>query len=184
MEVFWEKGFEGTTVADLTAAMDIGLTSMYAAYGSKEDLFREALEHYMHTVGARTWAAVTDARTARGAVEAFLMSTARAYSQSDCPSGCLMALSALHANAATERLRAELAAKREGRTRELSELLLRGIASGEIHSGADVSAIARFYVTVQQGMSIQARDGADRQTLESIAQLAVSAWDALVAAGR
>jgi hypothetical protein len=61
---------------------------------------------------------------------------------------------------------------------------MRGIASGEIPSGTDVSAIARFYVTVQQGMSIQARDGADRQTLVSIAQSAISAWDTLVASGR
>jgi AcrR family transcriptional regulator len=181
MELFWEKGFEGTTVADLTAAMDIGPTSMYAAYGSKEDLFREALEHYVHTVGAQIWAEVTAASTARDAVEAFLMSTARAYSRSDRPSGCLMALAALHTNSATERLRGELAQKREGRTRELAELLMRGTTSGEIPSKADALAIARFYVTVQQGMSIQARDGADRRMLESIAQSAVSVWDVLVA---
>jgi hypothetical protein len=117
-------------------------------------------------------------------VETFLMLSARAYSQSDCPSGCLVVLSALPANAATEGLRADLAQKRESKTRDLAEQLMRGVASGEIPSDTGVSAIARFYVTVQQGVSIQARDGVNHQTLESIARSAISAWDALVAASR
>jgi len=112
------------------------------------------------------------------------MLSARAYSQSDCPSGCLVVLSALPANAATEGLRADLAQKRESKTRDLAEQLMRGVASGEIPSDTGVSAIARFYVTVQQGVSIQARDGVNHQTLESIARSAISAWDALVAASR
>lgn len=180
MELFWEKGFEGTSMADLTSAMGIGSTSLYAAFGCKDELFREAVEHYGQSAGAEIWAAVTAADTAYGAVESFLMTTARAFTRGDCPTGCLIVLSALHVNGATEALRANLVDKREANTAELAELLLRGVDTGEIPSTADVSAIARFYVTVQQGMSIQARDGADRATLETIARSALAAWQPLI----
>jgi hypothetical protein len=94
--------------------------------------------------GTEIWGAVTRATTAYGAVEGYLMATAREFSRSDQPRGCLIVLSALHASEENE-------------------------------------AVARFYVTVQQGMLIQARDGADRKTLETIARLALAAWPELTA---
>jgi AcrR family transcriptional regulator len=180
MELFWDKGFEGTSMADLTAAMGIGSTSLYAAFGAKDDLFREALGHYTQNVGGEIWSAVTEASTAFGAVEGFLMATASSFTRGDCPAGCLVVLSALHANGATDALRAELIEQREQNIRDLAARLEQGVENGEIPPTADVAAIARFYVTVQQGMSIQARDGADRATLEGIARAALSAWDGLI----
>jgi AcrR family transcriptional regulator len=180
MELFWQRGFEGTSMADLTSAMGIGSTSLYAAFGSKHELFREAVQHYGQSASTEIWAAVTAADTAYGAVESYLMTTARTFTRGDCPTGCLVVLSALHVNGATEALRADLVAKREANTADLTDLLSRGVENGEIPSTADVAAIARFYVTVQQGMSIQARDGADRATLETIARSALAAWRPLV----
>ncbi len=182
MALFWERGYEGTSMTDLTSAMDIGVTSLYAAFGSKDCLFREAVEYYLQTVGAQIWNAVTAADTAYGAVEAYLMATARAFTQGGCPAGCLLVLSALHTNSATEALRADLVDKREQTTQELAQCLAQGLETGEIPFDADILSIARFYVTVQQGMSIQARDGADRAALERIARSALAAWQALTSA--
>ncbi len=120
------------------------------------------MQHYGQSAGAEIWASVIAADTAHGAVESYLMTTARAFTRGDCPTGCLVVLSALHVNGATEALRADLVDKRAANTADLAEVLARGVENGEIPSTADVWAIARFYVTVQQGMSIQARDGADR----------------------
>ena len=179
MGLFWDKGFEGTSMADLTAAMGIGPTSLYAAFGAKDDLFREAVSHYLQTVGGEIWAALREAETAFGAVENFLLATATSFTRADRPAGCLVVLSALHTNGATDALRADLTAKREQNTRDLAARLAVGVENGEIPASADVAAIARFYITVQQGMSIQARDGADRAMLEGIARAGLSAWDSL-----
>ncbi len=182
MEVFWAKGLEGASMTDLTEAMGIGSPSLYAAFGSKEALFREAVALYVSTDGSDIWAALTNADTAYGAVEGFLMETARLFSRPDKPSGCLVVLSALHATDGSEAVRAELIAKREENTGDLARRIAQGLASGEIAPGVDTGMLARFYVTVQQGMSIQARDGADRATLEKIARSALAAWGPLTTA--
>lgn len=183
MEVFWIKGFEGASMTDLTEAMAIASPSLYAAFGSKEALFREAVALYISTDGSDIWAALTKAETAYGAVEGFLMETARLFSRPDKPSGCLVVLSALHATDGNEPVRAELIAKREQNTGDLARRLAEGVTSGEIAADVDTDMLARFYVTVQQGMSIQARDGADRALLETIARSALAAWAPLTAAG-
>ncbi len=182
MEIFWEKGFEGTSMVDLTAGMGIGAPSLYAAFGSKEELFRAAVTLYVQTDGSDIWAAISKADTAYGAIEGFLMETAHKFSRPDKPSGCLVVLSALHSTDGNEALRAELIKKRLQNTADLAGRLAKGIESGELQPGTDVDMLARFYVTVQQGMSIQARDGADRATLEEIARSALAAWRPLTAA--
>jgi AcrR family transcriptional regulator len=181
MDIFWDKGFEGTSMVDLTAGMGIGAPSLYAAFGSKEELFRQAVALYAATEGADIWGAIARGETAYGAVEGFLMATADAFTRPGRPSGCLVVLSALHSTDGNERLRAELVAKRLRNTADLAAHLARGIDRGELPPGTDVGRLARFYVTVQQGMSIQARDGADRATLEEIARSALAAWGALTA---
>jgi AcrR family transcriptional regulator len=182
MEIFWDKGFEGTSMVDLTAGMGIGAPSLYAAFGSKEALFRAAVALYIATDGSDIWVAVTKADSAYGAIEGFLMETARLFTRPDKPSGCLVVLSALHATDGNEALRAELIAKREQNIKDLGGRLAQGIEDGEIAPGTDTDRLARFYVAVQQGMSIQARDGADRAMLEAVAQDALTAWAPLTSA--
>ncbi|MBV4463855.1 AcrR family transcriptional regulator [Pseudomonas sp. F-14 TE3623] len=179
MELFWEKGYEGASMAELTATMGIGSPSLYAAFGSKEGLFREAVDLYRATDGAAVWQETLAATSAYGAVEAFLMSSAREFSRIDKPSGCFIILSALHSTQASAAVGADVSAKRARNVEILAEKLAQGVQSGEIDEGVNVEAVARFLITVQQGMSIQARDGARRQKLEEIAHSALVAWQAL-----
>ncbi len=183
MEVFWAKGYEGASIADLTAAMGINSPSLYAAFGCKEALFREALALYGETESCTIWGAM-EAPTAREAVAGFLMRTARAFTRPGKPRGCLVVLSALHATENSETVRRELVRQRAKTVEDLAERLRRGVETGEIAPGTDVKAVAQFYVTVQQGMSIQARDGASRERLEAIARAALAAWEALTQGSR
>lgn len=181
MELFWEKGYEGTSMTGLTAAMGIASPSLYAAFGSKEALFREAIALYAATEGKELWEPVMNAPTAYEAVRGFLMETARVFTRAAKPCGCLIVLSALHAGEVSETVRRELISLRAESVNELAARLQRGVDSGELPAGADLKAIASYYITVQQGMSIQARDGADRAALESIANAALAAWGPLTA---
>lgn len=182
MELFWEKGYDATSLADLTAAMRIASPSLYAAFGSKEALFREAVELYEATEGAELWGPVAAAPTAYAAAERFLMGTARIFSRPDKPCGCLIVLSALHAGDTSPAVRSELARRRALTTKALADCFAKGIATGEVPAGADLHSIAAYLVTVQQGMSIQARDGATQAQLEDIARAALAAWQPLLEA--
>ena len=179
MEVFWAKGFDGASLADLTAAMGINAPSLYAAFGSKEALFREAVALYGATEGTEIWEALPQAPTAREAFERFLRASAVSFTRPDRPAGCLVILGALLASDANANVCRELRASRAGNVAALRERLERATAAGELPAGLDCEAMATFYATVQQGMSIQARDGASRATLLSVAACAMAAWDGL-----
>ena len=181
MDVFWLKGYEGASMADLTAAMGIASPSLYAAFGGKEELFRQALDYYVKHEGDLIWGAALRTETAYETVETFLMQTARVFTRRSRPSGCLVVLSALHPGEHSETVRKELAEHRAQTVKQLRERLRQGVERGEISPAADLDAIAKYYVTVQQGMSIQARDGASRQQLEQIARAALAAWRPLTA---
>ncbi|SEC55356.1 transcriptional regulator, TetR family [Rhizobiales bacterium GAS191] len=179
MDVFWDKGYQGASMAELTTAMGIGSPSLYAAFGSKEDLFRASVARYKARDGSAIWAPLGTAPTAVEAVRGVLMASARAFSRPKRPRGCLIVLSALHADEMSETVRRELIRLRAGNAAQLSARIRRGMEAGEIAAGADPDMIANYYVTVQQGMSIQARDGAGRAILETIAKAALAAWGPL-----
>lgn len=179
LEVFWEKGYEGATLSELTTAMGIGSPSLYAAFGSKEALFREALALYTASEGTQIWEALPAAPTARAAIERFLAETVAAYSRDDRPRGCLIVLGALNETPGSAAVCRELRGQRLDNLAQLRERFERAVAEGELPTGFDCAAAARFYATVQQGLSIQARDGAGRAELQAVADAAMAAWPAL-----
>ncbi|GGT36203.1 TetR/AcrR family transcriptional regulator [Streptomyces purpureus] len=181
MEVFWQHGYESTSMTDLTTAMGINSPSLYAAFGSKEELFRESVALYDATEGAPSSRALTDAPTARAAVEALLRANARAYTESGRPSGCMIVLAATNCSDANAPVQDYLAQWRRNGLQELTRRLDQGVRDGDLTEGADTAAVAAFYTTVVQGMSVQARDGATRADLERIAERAMAAWDAVTA---
>jgi AcrR family transcriptional regulator len=182
MEVFWTKGYDKASLADLTSAMGINSPSLYAAFGSKEALFQEAAMLYGRLEGGDIWNAIDEAPTAKEALSGFLHSTAAAFTQPGKPAGCLIVLGALHSSDSSEGVCSALRALRAENVAMLRKRLDGAIATGELSASLDTQAIAVFYITVQQGMSIQARDGASRETLLAIADGAMAAWDRLVSA--
>lgn len=184
MHLFWERGYEGTSIADLTAAIGINKPSLYAAFGGKERLFREAVALYDAIESRPVQDALDLAPSAREGIEAVLRHNARVYCRAEQPRGCMIVLSSLIGTAESEGVRRFLAeSRREGET-ALRERIERGQAEGDVPREADARQLAAFYTTVMHGLSVQARDGAGAQTLNGVVDCALASWEALLEAGR
>lgn len=184
LTVFWTRGYADASMADLTSAMGINSPSLYAAFGSKERLFREAVRLYTEREGATLWASMKEAATARAAIEGLLLATAEANGQCDRPKGCLLVLSGAHPDALPPGICGEMATIRKDSFATMEARLRDGQAAGEIAPDADPAAIAAFYTTVQQGMTFRAREGAPPDELRATARAAMLAWDGLTGVRR
>lgn len=179
MLLFWRKGFSATSLADLTAAMGISPPSLYAAFGSKEALYEEALHHYAKTHGERAWERFNKASTAREAMTAYLLdseSLRGIMAGSGDPPGCMLALSSV-GEEGNATLGAIVRNARARTLRRLEDRLARAVREGEL-SARQAEGLARFFLAVQGGMSLQARDGATREELEEIVRQATRIFDA------
>jgi len=179
MEVFWTHGYEGATLNDLQRAMG-GITppSFYAAFGSKEALFREAVELYSSTLGLPMLQALAEQPTARAAVGGLLRGAVEAFTKPGKPRGCFLVLGAINIAPANKSVQDHLRSLRARRRKLIEQRLARGAKDGELPRNLDLKALASFYTTVIDGLAIQARDGASREALKFSVHCAMSAWDA------
>lgn len=182
MEVFWTLGYDGATLTDLLEAMG-GITapSLYAAFGSKQELFQEAVELHSRTLGLPMMKALAERPTARASLEALLQAAVEAFCKPGAPRGCLLVLGAINSKPANKSVQDHLRGLRARRHRVIRQRLQRGVAEGELPSGLDLGALASFYTTVVDGLAIQARDGTSRKALNFAVRCAIAAWDTAVA---
>ncbi|MEV0292685.1 TetR/AcrR family transcriptional regulator [Nocardia sp. NPDC050710] len=178
MEVFWEHGYEGSSMSDLTAAMGINSPSLYAAFGDKEALFRAAVELYGQTDGSHTERALRDEPTARAAIEAMLRDNALAYTAEDKPHGCMVVLAGSTYTTRNTGIRDFLIEKRRETTEDIRRRLDRGVTDGDLPAQTDTAALAAFYTTLLFGLSLQARDGATLPELTRSIDCAMAVWPA------
>ena len=183
LDLFWERGYEGTSLNDLAEAMGIASASIYACFGSKEDLFRKVMALYGTTSGEPPRRALREQPTARAAVHAMLRATADQITGPDTPHYCMLILAAPTGAVENHTVREFLADLRHDMFTTNKDRLARGVADGDLAVPPDsLDAIARYYTTVVQGLSIQARDGATRADLEAVITCAMAAWDTLTSA--
>ena len=168
---FWQFGYEGTSIADLTETMGITPQSLYAAFGSKAELYREAVGWYLANIGSGAWLAVDDV------VEAFrrmLREQAATFTKPGYPPGCMISTAVLTAAVENVDVAAHVSRLREANVALFSQKLRDGVAAGQLRPDTDVVALARFIGAIIQGMAVQARDGADEGALNGIASMAVA----------
>jgi AcrR family transcriptional regulator len=182
--LFWLKGYDGTSIVDLTDAIGIEAPSLYAAFGSKKELYAAALRHYAENYEGLVWDNFRAAATARDAAMAYLMDSAAALTGSlaDVPRGCMVTLSSVDGEA--PELARLLRAARAVVFDRLKARFERAVSEGDLLDSVDVPGLARFVQNIQSGMSILARDGTGREDLELVARIAMLGWDGFVSPSR
>ncbi len=177
LEVFWARGYEGATLPELTAAMGINRPSLYAAFGNKEQLFRKALEHYQ--TGPQSF--LTEALrkpTARSVVEAIFSGFVTMQRDTATARGCMIVSGALACGEEAEPVRRELVRLRQAAVAVIRDRFERAVQEGDLPKGSDCATLARYIVTVLNGMAVQAVSGATQNELRRVAAVAIQAWPA------
>jgi AcrR family transcriptional regulator len=174
VEVFWRHGYEGASLSDLTEAMGINRPSLYAAFGSKEDLFRKAVARYADVDMAYAREAL-EQPTAYGVAEALLRRQLDALTQPGRPAGCLSIQGGVSSGPANAGIAKFLAASRLAGEAVLTERLARAVAEGDLPEDTDPAALARFLQVVQEGQAVHAAAGVSRDLLEESAEFALRA---------
>ncbi|WP_316168530.1 MULTISPECIES: TetR/AcrR family transcriptional regulator [unclassified Bradyrhizobium] len=173
MEVFWIKGYDGAQLTDLTAAIGITPPSFYAAFGTKEMAFREAVDLYVATVGSVPMRALEDAATVRNGIRSMLARSID-VALSTKPGGCLLILGVVNCLPDNRAARKHLFRARRKTVKLIATRLERGLREGELPVDTDVAQLAAFYHGILQAISFQARDGATRAELQALIEPALA----------
>jgi AcrR family transcriptional regulator len=175
-EVFWKHGYDGASLADLTAAMGINKPSLYGAFGNKEELFHRVVARYAEKDMAYARLAL-EQPTGYEVARALLLDNVDAVTRPDRPAGCLTITGGIAS--AGSSVPEFLGASRAGGERALASRLQRAIDEGDFVAGTDAAALARYLMTVTEGQAVHAAAGVTREELRASAHIALAAVAAL-----
>ena len=173
--VFWSHGYEGSSMALLTKALNINKPSIYATFGNKEALFRQVLARYMAGPAAFV-KRVKNQATARQVVESFLLQAVVFFSNKTNPKGCLIVQAALTCGQNSKLIQQELMAYRKDFEYSFVERFELAKTQGDLPKQANSKQLAKYIATIHQGMSVQASSGATREELLSVVEMALKNW--------
>ena len=182
LNVFWSRGYEGTSMAELTQVLGINKPSIYAAFGNKETLFRKALARYTSGPVAFVGEAM-QAPTARQVVEKFLTLAVDSFSDKSTPDGCMIVQGALTCGQNSSAIQLELIAYRKNLEAAFNQRFELAKKQGDLPQWANTKQLAKYIATIHQGMSVQATSGATREELLAIVEMALKNWPSDVTNG-
>jgi AcrR family transcriptional regulator len=177
MKLFWERGYEGTSFADLIAAMEISASTFYNSFGSKQQLFVETVQHYITGPGGeRVTKILSGSDDTRTAFERLLEAAALDFTSPNYPAGCMISLAGTHVPPDLRSVRDTMVKFRANFEQMLEDRLRRGVEAGDLAPHTDVTELASFFGTVFRGMAVQARDGKSTADLLELARVAMRVW--------
>jgi TetR/AcrR family transcriptional regulator, copper-responsive repressor len=176
MRVFWQKGYEGTSLSDLQAVMGMNPPSIYNAFGDKKALFEQSVDAYQAGPGCFAQKALEEEREPRAAIHRMLMEAAQKFTSRAYPHGCMVVLSALNCADEDADVRDGLSRRRQQSANAIKTRIQDAARLGDLPASISAELMTDIVVTVFQGMSIRARDGATRAQLEAVANHALSIW--------
>ena len=176
IQVFWRRGFRGTSLNELARELGIEKPSLYAAFGNKEQLFLKALDRYASGFGRRAVLLLQQTPSGKAAIEALLSAFATQLADADSPAGCMIANCAVECRELSESINRELVGRLEAIEQALLDRLKRARKEGELARAEDVRVLARYFATVLQGMIALSRIEHDAKELRNIVKIALRAW--------
>ena len=175
LRVFWSKGYEGTSLADLTEAMGITRPSLYAAFGNKEALFHKALDLYEQEK-LNYMRAALEQPTARGVAETILRGALEMQTSPGEPKGCLGVIATMPCGAEADSIRVEMIARRASSQAALTERFEQAKREGDLPAAVDIGGLTSNLYALLQGMAVQAGSGASRADLERMVDTSLAIW--------
>jgi len=175
LQVFWSHGYEGASMAELTAAMGMNKPSIYAAFGNKEELFRQALNKYLNGPVSYIKEAMAQS-TAKQAVEMLLTKSAELLCGCDSPRGCMIVQGALTVGQTGEIIKQELVSYRQGFESMLKKRFDQAKKESDLAKNVDTAKLAKYVATLHQGISVQASSGANKKELLGVVQMVMENW--------
>lgn len=176
LHMFWAQGYEGTSIADLVSAMGIAPPSLYSAFGSKEQLYLEAIELYLQGPGSFIKHALEQTHSAHDFIQQMLRNAAAEFTTHSHPPGCIVSTGLVASGALHHKMAQNMRDLRSATLDAIGCRLEAARALGELPINSDCPGMSRFFAAIIQGMSIQARDGATPEELQAMINLAMASW--------
>ncbi|MBU3891796.1 TetR/AcrR family transcriptional regulator [Serratia rubidaea] len=173
LDLFWRKGYEPASVAELCAAMEINPPSLYAAFGNKAKLFLEAVSYYERVYWKKTWDRLEQTADITQAIDTFFSEAADILLSPSAPCGCMVVLAAINVSAESKEVVSAVSVLRQEGKDLFNKRLVRAVQEGQLPEGTNTAVLATVLNTLLEGMSIEAKDGATPESLQMIGQHAI-----------
>jgi TetR/AcrR family transcriptional regulator, copper-responsive repressor len=176
LRLFWSRGFEATSISDLTKAMHITPPALYSAYGDKKSLFLEAVARYEQSAGCFAQEALTEEPTAERAIRRLLHGAVEVFAKPSGPKGCLVVLGAINCTVESGDIYEALAERRGNAEKAVRTRIATGKAAGELAADVDVEALTGVVTATLYGLAVKAKDGASRAQLHKVVNQVMRMW--------
>lgn len=174
--LFWQYGYEATSIGDLTKALGITAPSLYSTFGDKAQLFQKCLDYYQLHETCGMDEIFKTSETTQQAMRTYLEKSLKNLIQDQKPTGCMYVVSTMNCSEQNQQLQRQLIQERIQKKAKILEYLQTAQSNKELKADADLQVLADYYATILQGMSIQARDGVTVEQLQHVVDLAMQTW--------